>query len=61
MTPATWLVIITSSIAVGALTGCLHYYIGECKRLKQDNAMLKDTIDIMRDIQREWGNDDKSG
>ena len=57
MTPATWAVIITASIAVGALTGCLHYYIGKCKRLQQDNDMLRDTIDIMRDIQREWEND----
>ena len=57
MTPATWAVIITASIAVGALAGCLHYYIGKCKRLQQDNDMLRDTIDIMRDIQREWEND----
>lgn len=60
MTPATWVVIITASIAVGALTGCLHYYLGENKRLKQENAMLRDTIDIMRDIQREWESNDKS-
>ena len=57
MTPATWAVIVTASIAVGSLTGCLHYYIGKCKRLQQDNDMLRDTIDIMRDIQREWEND----
>ena len=59
MTPATWAVIITASIAVGALSGCLHYYIGKCKRLQQDNAMLRDTIDIMRDMQME-AQDDKS-
>lgn len=57
MTIATWVVIITASIAVGVLAGCLHYYHGECKRLRQDNAMLRDTIDIMRGMQKEWEND----
>ena len=57
MTPATWAVIITGAIAVGSLAGCLHYYLGELKRVKQENEMLRDTIDIMRDIQREWEND----
>ena len=59
MTSAAWAVIIAASIAVGTLTGRLHYYLGENKRLKQENAMLKDTLDIMRDIQREWENNDK--
>ncbi len=57
MTPATWAVIITGAIAVGSLAGCLHYYIGECKRLKQKNGTLKDSLDIMREMQKEWDND----
>jgi hypothetical protein len=60
MASATWAVIITGAIAVGSLAGCLHYYLGELKRVKQENEMLRDTINIMREMQREIEEDDKS-